>query len=82
MSKYDALKDWKDASPKEQLNAFIHEMRRPVSLIHGYAALVKKESGNAKGLADEFTVWTDNIIEAANDLNELLDIFSSFQQEV
>jgi signal transduction histidine kinase len=75
MSKYKRLKEkFGSIKPEERVIILRHELLRPVNTVRGYAALLKEfEQSDKQKLPKEFDEYVDKILEAGDDLLEILD---------
>ena len=71
MSKYSSLP--KDSPPEQKLAVVTNEALVPITTIQGHALMIKRQvtKDSVQGLPDDFDVWIDAIIAAADDLYEL-----------
>lgn len=78
MSKYDSLKPCTNMPPEQKLAILRSEMLNPISVIRGYSRIIKERvtPDTTEGLPNEFVNWIDRVIEAGDDLKELLEVLS------
>lgn len=77
MTKYDNLMQFRNAGSAQKLAILRTEMSMPISTIQGYAHLLKQIDPKAvNGLPEDFGGWIDALIEAGDDLKELLEILT------
>ena len=81
MWRHEIYKDWQEADARQTLIYLLNDLRNPVANIRGYATLIRQQSENIEGLPVEFSDWLDGLVQAANDLDELLDAFKNPQQK-
>jgi Tfp pilus assembly protein PilP len=82
MSKYDSLRNLKDASAEQKFAILAMEMVGLLSTIRGYAALLNKAAQTGKiQLPDELKQGVEKIVEAGDDLKTLREILLMNSEE-
>ena len=81
MSKFESLKQFRDVNAEQKLAILRSEMLTPISAVRGFAAVIKEQVRPEvlKGLPDDFEVWIGKIMEAGDELKEILDILTRDQ---
>ncbi len=78
MSKDDSLKPCPNMPPEQKLAILRMEMLNPMSVIRGYSRIIKERvtPDTTADLPNEFVDWIDRVIEAGDNLKELLEVLS------
>jgi signal transduction histidine kinase len=66
-------KSLKSASPEQKLSILTNELRTPVEIIRGYAAVIRKEIESNSIEPAELLNEINTIAEAADNIKKLLD---------
>ena len=79
MSKFDGLKDYQSATAEEKLQVVRHEFIRQIAIVNGFASILKEpicEATKTSSISVECNDWIARILEASNDMREILDIMT------
>jgi len=83
MSKFDGLKYSQSATPEEKLQVIRHEFVRQIAIVNGYASILKDAVNEAvakNGISEDCNEWVSKLLEASEDMKEILDIMTSNPQ--
>lgn len=72
MTKYDALQSFRQNSPEVRFNILRAEMIKPITTSRGYSELIREKL--ITGECDNCLEWIEKIIEANDDLRQILDV--------
>lgn len=83
MSKFDTLKDLQSVTAEQKLAIVGHEFVRQIAIVNGYASLLKDSVSEIVangGISEDCNDWVNKILEASDDMKEILHIMTSNPQ--
>jgi signal transduction histidine kinase len=76
----ERLESFKDSSCNTRMWVIYQESRTPLSIIRGYAEILKKiDLSNAQGLPDNFHEMLDRIAEAERQISTLVSLLATYK---